>query len=289
MGKSFLKVKISMKKVNLNLGGGSLLQLENRSHSQMMSYVLQAPEGQIIVIDGGYSEEDAACLYDVLKGHGGHVAMWLFTHGHEDHIGSLMRLLERPDFDLEIDGIYYNFPPTEWFGRFERGAMGYVERLRKQLELRKLPVTTVHTGDCFDCGGLSIAVLSDPSYYESIESEINASTVVWKVKYPNRDVLFLGDLNVEGQIELLRHVDASRLRCDVVQTAHHGQHGVDRSFYELIRPKVCLWTAPLWLWNNDKGNGFNTGPYETVATRRWMEELGVKENYPICDGDYLFY
>ena len=30
---------------------------------------------------------------------------------------------------------------------------------------------------------------------------------------------------------------------------------------------------------NDTGDGFNTGPYGTITTRRWMEDLSVKGNY----------
>lgn len=53
----------------------------------------------------------------------------------------------------------------------------------------------------------------------------------------------MGDMHYEAQGDVLRQTDASKLRCDIVQMAHHGQDGVDRSFYELIRPKVCLYTG----------------------------------------------
>ena len=61
-----------------------------------------------------------------------------------------------------------------------------------------------------------------------------------------------------------------------------------REFYEFIRPERCLWATPDWLWDNDDGGGFNTGPYETVITRSWMEELGVKEHLITKDGTAVF-
>ena len=65
--------------------------------------------------------------------------------------------------------------------------------------------------------------------------------------------------------------------------AHHGQNGVDENVYQLIYPKVCMWTAPLWLWNNDRGGGFNTCHYKTVIVRGWMEKLGV--HHHVVEGD----
>ena len=49
-----------------------------------------------------------------------------------------------------------------------------------------------------------------------------------------------------------------------------------KSFYQAVAPRACLWNTPDWLWNNDAGNGFDTGPWRTVEVRGWMEELGVR-------------
>ena len=74
------------------------------------------------------------------------------------------------------------------------------------------------------------------------------------------------------------------LKADICQMAHHGQNGCDRAFYEAVSPEICLWCTPLWLWNNDRGKGFNTHIWKTVTVRGWMDEIGVKTNLKICDG-----
>ena len=74
-----------------------------------------------------------------------------------------------------------------------------------------------------------------------------------------------------------------------MQMAHHGQDGVDRDFYNIVKPKICLYTAPLWLWDNNSGGGKGSGPWKTLETRRWMEELGAEQSCPNAFGDYLFY
>ena len=40
-----------------------------------------------------------------------------------------------------------------------------------------------------------------------------------------------------------------------------------------IGVKYALFNAPIWLWNNDVGNGYDSGPFGTVKTRKQMEEL----------------
>jgi hypothetical protein len=53
-----------------------------------------------------------------------------------------------------------------------------------------------------------------------------------------------------------------------------------------VRPSVCIWCAPEWLWNNDRGGGFDTDIFTTVTTRRWMDEIGtVKKNYVMFQKD----
>ena len=71
---------------------------------------------------------------------------------------------------------------------------------------------------------------------------------------------------------------------DICQMAHHGQNGATKEFYEAVRPEVCFWCAPNWLWDNNAGKGFNTHIWKTVEVRGWMEELGVKQNIVLKDG-----
>ena len=42
-------------------------------------------------------------------------------------------------------------------------------------------------------------------------------------------------------------------------------------------------------WNNDNGGGIGSGDWKTLETRQWMEELGIRANYCIKDGDQIIY
>ena len=276
-------------KVNLDLGGGTLLQVANRSHTQMMSYVIDCPDGSVVVIDGGNANEDSDHLYSLLCERGKTVDLWFITHAHSDHLGALTKMMERADFDIEICKLCYCFPSLEWLSKREDFEIN--RRFLEQVEQHQIHVITPTAGDSVLCGSMSFEILSVPQEADWDKyTDINSSGIILLVHFPKRDVLFLGDMHYEAQGDVLRQTDASKLRCDIVQMAHHGQNGVDRSFYELIRPKVCLYTAPDWLWENViyKDGQPQPGPWKTLETRRWMEELGVEASYSFADGDCLF-
>ena len=283
-----------MKTIDLGLGGGSLLQIANRTLTQMMSYIIDTPEGNVIVIDGGYyCPEDAQNLYEELKKRDLHVDLWLITHAHCDHLGALLWLIENlPVFDIRIDKLCYNFPDEQWISKRKPSDQRLAIPFLRAVETLNLPVYTPVTGDIFSCGSVSLEIISHPEEYASYPN-INPTSLITIAHFPKRNVLFLGDFDIHGQTEFLRKRDVSKLRVDIVQMAHHGQNGIDRAFYELIRPKICLYTAPDWLWENNlyRCNDPATagkGPFTTLETRRWMEELGAEASYSLADGDCLF-
>jgi hypothetical protein len=124
-------------------------------------------------------------------------------------------------------------------------------------------------------------------YDETEKSPINDTSIVVQVCFPNgKTALFLGDLG-EHSGDVLAEMYGEDLRSDIVQMAHHGQQGTGKNVYELVNPSVCLWPTPDWLWTNDSGKGYNSGPWETFETREWMESLGVKLHGREFDGDVL--
>jgi hypothetical protein len=114
---------------------------------------------------------------------------------------------------------------------------------------------------------------------------VNNSCSIIRMEVEGQTVLFLGDAGVEqGKVLLEKH--GEELRSDFVQMAHHGQNGVTKEVYEAIKPKACLWPTPLWLYDNDIGKGYGSGPWQTLVVRDWMQELGVKHHFIDKDGTH---
>lgn len=161
-----------------------------------------------------------------------------------------------------------------------------VDRLKE--ELSSLPEGIVHDqiGKDFetDVDNLHITVLNNR--YQLSSDPINNSSMVYMVDTGEKKILFLGDMGDMGGRYLLK-MAGDRLKADIVQMAHHGQNGVDKEVYKAVAPGLCLWPTPQWLWDNDNGGGYDSGPWRTLETRKWIEDLKIEQNYVLKDGDII--
>ena len=290
--------------------------LGNSTTIQMFGCVI-ITEHKTVVIDGG-TVGDAPQLEQFLRTHRPpasawteddpiHVDLWLFTHPHHDHFGAFLTLCENTTA-LTVEQICCHFPSNEDLRRYEG---------RNEAEIRlwdlfdalaaKRFAARVHTnevGDVFQADDITAEVLRvyNPAFTANF---VNNSSTVYKITGEHASVLILGDLGVEGGEELMRMYpeeitvtkeDGTQekrhpravLFTDYTQMAHHGQRGVSRACYEYLSPRACLWAAPDWLWDNDRGTGFDCGPWETVRTREWMDALGVTTHLVEKDGTQSF-
>ena len=281
------------KEVDLGLGGGTLLQIANRAHTQMMSYMIKTDSGKVIMIDGGNYKrpEDAENLYNVIMEAGGRVDAWFITHAHSDHIGAMVYIFEKYGNVIDIGTMYLDFPERDWLVKVNGECIKPNDTWCTDEFLRYLKEFNIHCekpekGMVIDLG-VRFEILNEALRGYERYQDANDPGVCIKAYFKNREVLFLGDLGVAAQNELIKDA-GEKLRCDIVQMAHHGQEGVDIDLYRKVMPKVCLWPTPDWLWNNDSGEGIGSGKWQTLLTRLWMDELGVREHYVAKDGDYLF-
>ena len=264
------------------LGGSRLTLMGNCSGSQMNSCVIETDNGSLIVIDGG-TELDGKHLQDFLIARHRPVSAWLITHPHNDHAGALLYCLSYPG--LTIDHVYYSFAPQDWYETVEKHRAPFVQKLSGALST--LPAASLHgnlsEGDQITVDNVTITVLKAADFAQF--HNINDSSVMFSLKIHDKTVLFPGDLGAaEGDAWLASH-DPSLLKSDIVQMAHHGQGGTSLAFYEAVRPEVCLWPAPDWLWNNNSGEGINTGHWQTLTTRSWMNYLQVPYHLVEKNGD----
>ncbi len=260
--------------------------LSSQTGAQMLSVILQSKEGGLIVVDGGWVG-DADYLLQAIQARGGHVDAWLITHPDSDHAGALYEILNRADAGIAIDHIYTNLTDAGWYRAADAGMAPFVEAFCQRLAAQPAGKvnSTVAAGTTIQAAGIQVTVLNQ-AYYGT-GNPINDSSVVYRADMNGVRILFLGDLGVRGGEQFLRTVPREALQADIVQMAHHGQDGAGKEVYEAIGAKICLWSAPAWLWDNDNGGGPGSGPWKTIETRRWMRALGADRNYVIKDGDIV--
>lgn len=261
--------------------GFTLWQLPPQGPSQMNSYVIQTGQGHVVVIDGG-TADDAPYLRGFLAALGNRVEWWFVTHPHIDHMGALTEILREPG-NIEIGTIYQSpmsAPQLATDPARKKLARDYLAALAAS----NVPtVDLAEPGLTMSLGGLNLKVLqvNDP---ETLENAYNNASIVLRLWDKRKSLLMLADTGTESGERLLANVDRKELDCDYIQMAHHGQMGVSEDFYRTVSFRACLWPTPLWVWNNDVGEGYDTAWMETIATRRWMDEKGITEHYCAWQG-----
>lgn len=255
-------------------------QLTNNTSMQMMGYFVKTQNGKIIIIDGG-NIGDSGNLINYINSNGGKVDYWFLTHFHTDHTGAISDIIDNTD--IQIDNIIYSFCDRNLVEKYESDRLEQYDRITNSLKRVESNIITPTEYQVFNIDNIRIKIIS--VYQNDIFENLgNNTSMVFKLYINNKSIIFLGDTGIESSSELLQnHLD--ELDSDYVQMSHHGQNGATYELYQAIQPQYCLWPTPDWLWDNDNGGGYNSGPWKTIETREWMKNLNVKENYIEKDGD----
>lgn len=265
----------------------------------MMSFVIVTKNDNVIIVDGGRSE-DMPLLKKYVGGR--HISAWILTHAHSDHIdGFVSEMQKNGAADFDIEKVYYNFPPYEIIENHDVECYEYyVEELNEILPafLEEQPKFEkishiAHQGEKIQIDEVKIEFIF--SYHEGLTSNLmNDSSLVFKLSTPEKSVMFLGDIGPEAG-DILYEESREILKADYVQMAHHGHMNCGMEVYAAIAPSACLWCCPDWLYDEEEvpyyledraglrkmGRG---RMYGTLLTRSWMNSLGVGTHYVTKDG-----
>jgi competence protein ComEC len=183
--------------------------------------VIEAPGGAVMVIDGGGVRDGsfdtgARIVEPFLRARGiGRVEVVALSHPHPDHLNGLFRILER--FDV---GAFWSSGDDGDNPEYRR----FVALARQ----RGVPIPDVVTTRL---GGATVTPLgpfeSDPGGTERIHAPdgltVNDASLVLSVAFAGRRVLFPGDLEADGEGELVGRRDAGQVvAADVLKVPHHG-------------------------------------------------------------------
>ena len=186
-------------------------------------------DGQVYLIDCG-DEKAGGHGADLLKQLGITKIDILFTsHLHHDHINGLA-----VTDDTAKSGMIKTCYPLD---STESGLM-----LRETADLRGIPISEYRNGDTFYMGSDGAVSLQ---FFKNSNPELdmNNQGAVTIVRYGERSILFAADLDKAGQEELLKHVDPSILKSDILKYPHHAKNALAEGFYEAVRPRLAVVTT----------------------------------------------
>lgn len=184
-------------------------------------------------------------------------------------------MLNDDSYDIEIENLYYSLNDLEWYEEYDSRGYETEKELIESLDSPKIKnkvecyKSQIIEMDNIECEILKVA---NPEITNSDNG--NDSSMCFKLTATDVDksMLFLGDAYLYSSKELLEN--SEKLSSFAVQMAHHGQNGVTKEVYNAINPKLCFFSTPQWLYDNNNGSGYDTGEWKTVIVRGWLEEYG---------------
>ena len=221
-----------------------LTQLSDHGISQMMGYIIKTNNNKIIAIDGGTPEDTENWLKNIEQ-KGNKVDVWFITHPHRDHASVFQEVVEKHS-EVEISKVYYTANPLEWYTKNEPIRANEITNFYNAINLENIKdkVEEVNLNQKIKIDNVNCEILGIKNP-EITVNPINNSSMVIKMNINGKKILFLGDTGVESGNKLLEN-QKDKLKADIVQMAHHGQSGVNKDVYEVIRPEICLWPTPEW-------------------------------------------
>ncbi len=271
VGENELKALVSKK------SGFTMWQLNTQCNQIGNSYVFVTDKGRVIVMDGGH-QADEYYLRGFLAMLGNKVDTWFISHPHIDHMGSLLQILKAPR-GIQIKRIIhsrFNDALIEAEDYCADSCRDFYKEIDKVKDIEIINLTQPGMEESIDGFNYKILGVANP---ELLMNAYNNSSVIIRVWDKHKSLVFLGDAGIECGNKVLNSSYRPLLDCDYLQLAHHGQNGCDEHFYKTVHFKACLWSTPQWVWENNAGKGINTHILKTFDTRRWMDEIGIKEHH----------
>lgn len=106
---------------------------------------------------------------------------------------------------------------------------------------KKIKVIFTKEGDKFKVGDLNFEIYH-PSEELIDENGINNNSILCKLSYFSKTVLFTGDIEKIAEYEIIsRYAKNQKLRADILKIAHHGSKtSTTDEFLEMVSPKIAL-------------------------------------------------
>jgi len=206
------------------------------------SVFVVSPRGKTLLIDGGGSfggfsgqesnlgpdpGEEAVSPYLWSRGFQ-KLDIVALTHAHQDHIGGLTAILE----NFRVRSL--------WIGREVNSPA--LKNLEELARAKKIPIVHQARGSKLSWDGVEGEFLwPEASAGEVASSAQNNDSLVLRLRYGKRNVLLLGDAEMQAENEMLAENSAEVMRADVLKTGHHGsKNSTTPEFLAAVRPQVAV-------------------------------------------------
>lgn len=242
------QVDVSNQNVSSNSYG--LLKVHFLDVGQADSILIQFPNGETALIDGG-NREDGKFVVEYIKSMGiSKINYIIATHPHEDHIGGLPEVIK--NFDIKKVYMPNKISNTRIFAT-----------LLQEIKNKGLKIIQAKGGlSIIDTENLKFTIIAPNS--EKYD-ETNEYSIVNKLIYKNTSFIFTGDAEKDSEAEMIKL--GYDLKADVLKVGHHGgRTSTNYEFLKKINPKFAVISVSK---DNDYGH-----PHKEVLKR--LDKMGIK-------------
>lgn len=212
----FIKPKINGIEINiLDVGQGD-------------SIVIKTNNNIVYTIDGGSSDIKNVGKYRIepfLKANGiKQIDYMIITHTDNDHISGLLELLENKYNIKNLVLPYISEKDDKYI---------YMEELANK---NSINIIYIKYKDIIKNNNLKFVCLHPTLNF--VPSSVNSYSTVLSLEYENFKMLFTGDLEANGEKEVIERLSRDY---DILKVAHHGsKNSTLESFLEIVNPKKCV-------------------------------------------------
>lgn len=148
----------------------------------------------------------------------------LATHPHDDHIGSMKYIIR----DFKIENFYAPKVTSE---------ENYFQDMINYLIIKNLKIKVAKNGVNFDLGGMVHCEMLSP--IRSTYDNLNNYSAALKVSYGNISFLFMGDAELESELDILHK--KTDVKSTVLKVGHHGSNtSTSELFLKEVSPEIAV-------------------------------------------------
>lgn len=187
------------------------------------STLVECPNGQNILIDGG-KRNAGARVVKYLKGRGiRKIDLMIATHPDADHVGGLPAVIN-------------NFPVEKFMDPGKPHTTSYYDDLLTLVRDKKIFYELGRQGNEYNFGEVKLKILSPP---DALFESPNNCSVVTEFQYGDIKFLLTGDAAKESELRMLNKGRLSR--CQILKAGHHGsRHSTGEYFLLPVKPEVAI-------------------------------------------------
>ncbi len=225
----------------------SLASVSMLNVGQGDSFLIEAPNGAQMLVDGGRDATELSELSKLMKWNDKKIDVVVATHPDADHIAGLVDVVKRYDVGLFLTSDVYSDTQT-------------YKSLLEAVAEKKIPSYFVRAGMKLDLDQVnkeSFTVLFPDR--DTHDWETNSASVVGRLDIGDRSALFTGDSPIAIERYLVQK-DPKVLDVDILKLGHHGSKTSSSvEFLKATSPSLALISAGV---NNSYGH-----PHKEVLDR----------------------